>query len=291
MLIRGAAARRRTERAVDDMARRRSRRGGGILTLAAFGLICALAGAVVVLLLARAPQSADTEDAPRATETPAPTISDLAARWAGSVAEIEVEYQAGRRLQRVDQGNGSGVYIDERGFFLTNYHVVEDALNLIVRLADGREMPVRQSAHDSTYDLAVLYTGPAEGVPAVRMGASSALRIGDPVFAVGYPRVGDDVLSGTLTMGVVSGLNRLNLTAGNISPEVGMIQLDAAINAGNSGGALFDMNGDLVGIPTMKIASGYGDESFEGLAFAIPTDVAAPVAARLIDGLLAGDGG
>ncbi len=291
MLIRGAAARRRTERAVDDMARRRSRRGGGILTLAAFGLICALAGAVVVLLLARAPQSADTEDAPRATETPAPTISDLAARWAGSVAEIEVEYQAGRRLQRVDQGNGSGVYIDERGFFLTNYHVVEDALNLIVRLADGREMPVRQSAHDSTYDLAVLYTGPAEGVPAVRMGASSALRIGDPVFAVGYPRVGDDVLSGTLTMGVVSGLNRLNLTAGNISPKVGMIQLDAAINAGNSGGALFDMNGDLVGIPTMKIASGYGDESFEGLAFAIPTDVAAPVAARLIDGLLAGDGG
>ncbi len=291
MLIRGAAARRRTERAVDDMARRRSRRGGGILTLAAFGLICALAGAVVVLLLARAPQSADTEDAPRATETPAPTISDLAARWAGSVAEIEVEYQAGRRLQRVDQGNGSGVYIDERGFFLTNYHVVEDALNLIVRLADGREMPVRQSAHDSTYDLAVLYTGPAEDVPAVRMGASSALRIGDPVFAVGYPRVGDDVLSGTLTMGVVSGLNRLNLTAGNISPKVGMIQLDAAINAGNSGGALFDMNGDLVGIPTMKIASGYGDESFEGLAFAIPTDVAAPVAARLIDGLLAGDGG
>ena len=269
----------------------RRRRGGEYLILAAFGLMCALAGVVIGLLLMRGgARTAAPEATPQATAQPAETLSDLAEQWAGSVAEVEVEYQTGRRNQQVDQGNGSGVYVDARGFFLTNYHVVADTLSLTVRLQDGRKLPVLDSAYDSTYDVAVLYTGPVEGVPAVRMGASSALRVGDTVFAVGYPRVGDDVLPGTLTSGVISGLNRLNVTAGNISPDVGMIQMDAAINAGNSGGALFDMFGDLVGIPTMKIASGYGEESFEGLAFAIPIDTARPIVIRLIDEIRAKDG-
>ena len=264
---------------------RRRRRGGEAMILAAFGLLCALAGALILLLLrpgdARRAPAVSASALPEATEAPA-TLADLAAKWSGSVAEVEIEYPVGRRFRTTEQGNGSGVYIDPRGFFLTNYHVIEDALSVRVRLSDGRELSVIDSAYDRTYDLAVLFTGPVEALAAVEAG-SGALRVGDPVFAVGYPRVGGDVLPGTLTLGVVSGLNRLDVTAGNISPDVGMIQIDAAINAGNSGGALFDMAGKLVGIPAMKIASGTGEESFEGLAFAIPVDVAWPVAARLMD--------
>jgi S1-C subfamily serine protease len=269
----------------------RRRRREGTLILAAFGLLCALAGALILLILMpggarQAPAFGVIEAPPEPTGAPA-TLSDLAAKWSGSVAEVEVDYQAGRRVRTTEQGNGSGVYVDPRGFFLTNYHVIEDTLEVRVRLPDGEILKVLNSAYDRTYDVAVLYTGPVEGLAAVEAGASGALRVGDPVFAIGYPRVGDDVLPGTLTTGVVSGLGRLDVTAGNISPDVGLIQIDAAINAGNSGGALFDMKGKLVGIPTMKIASGYGGESFEGLAFAIPIDVARPVAARLMDEILA----
>ena len=261
------------------------------MSLAAFGLICALAGALILLIFMprgerQAPASGTVQALPEPTEAP-PTLSDLAAKWSGSVAEVEVEYQVGRRFRSTEQGNGSGVYIDPRGFFLTNYHVIEDTLGARGRLSDGRELEVLDSAYDRTYDVAVLFTGPVEALAATEIGSSGALRVGDPVFAIGYPRVGDDVLPGTLTTGVVSGLGRLDVTAGNISPDVGLIQIDAAINAGNSGGALFDMKGKLVGIPTMKIASGTGEESFEGLAFAIPVDVAWPVATRLMDEILA----
>jgi S1-C subfamily serine protease len=252
--------------------------------------LCALVGALILLLLMpggarQAPASGVVEAPPEPTEAPA-TLSDLAAKWSGSVAEVEVEYQVGRRSRTTEQGNGSGVYVDPRGFFLTNYHVIEDTLGVRVRLPDGRALEVLGSAYDRTYDVAMLYTGPVEALAAVEVGASGVLRVGDPVFAIGYPRVGDDVLPGTLTAGVVSGLNRKDVTAGNISPDVGMIQIDAAINAGNSGGALFDMDGMLVGIPAMKIAAGYGEESFEGLAFAIPIDVARPIAVRLMDEII-----
>jgi S1-C subfamily serine protease len=257
--------------------------------------MCALLGALVVLLLRQgvpreaAPAAASQPEAQMEAETQAEAatdaraVSDLAEKWLGSVAEVSIEYQAGRRYQSVEKGNGSGVYFDSNGYFLTNYHVIEDAVGIRVRLSTGQELAVKGSAFDRTYDVAVLYTGPVGGLAAVEQGDSKALRVGDPVVAVGYPRVGDDVLPDTLTTGVVSGLNRLNVTAGNISPDVGMIQIDAAINAGNSGGALFSMDGKLVGVPTMKIASGDGEESFEGLAFAIPADVVWPIALRLVD--------
>ncbi len=265
------------------------RRGNGreYLILGTFGLFCALAGAVVVLLLRLgAPQqavSAALSGDVNSDEAAAESVADLAARWGSSVAEVEVAYPAGRRMQNTEPGNGSGVYFDARGFFMTNYHVIEDARSMRVRLADGLELPILDSAYDRTNDVAVLYTGPVDGLTAVEAGDSRALRVGDPVFVIGYPRVGDDVLPGTLTTGVVSGLGRLGVTAGNVSPDVGMIQIDAAINAGNSGGALFGADGKMIGIPTMKIASGTGSESFEGLAFAIPIDVAWPIAVRLAD--------
>jgi S1-C subfamily serine protease len=269
-----------------------ARRGGQLreyLILAAFGLLCALAGVIIGLLInGGGPNAAETAATAAPMETAAPaTVADLAEKWMNSVAEVVADYPAGRRSRTTEEGNGSGVYISSRGFFMTNYHVIEEAVSLRVRLLDGRELTVIDSAYDRTYDVAVLRTGPVEGLEAVEKGDSDALRVGDPVFAVGYPRVGSDVLPGTLTAGVVSGLNRLNVTAGNISPDVGMLQIDAAINAGNSGGALFGADGKLVGIPTMKIASGYRGENFEGLAFAIPVNTAWPIAVRLMDELTA----
>jgi len=261
------------------------------LILAALVGACLLSGVAIGVMIRPAPAAVTSDAPPEASSTEAPTSpplspADVAARWGGSVAEVVVEYRAGRRAQSVET-NGSGVYVDARGYFLTNHHVIEDVLSARVRLADGRELPVSDSAYDRTHDIAILFTGPVDGLEPVAIGASKALRVGDPVSVVGYPRVGDDVLPGTLTAGVISGLDRLNVTAGNISPEVGMLQIDAAINAGNSGGALFDARGALVGIPTMKIASGYG-EDFEGLAFAIPIDTAWPIAVRLIDEMRGG---
>lgn len=267
----------------------RRRRTREYLILSLFGLFCGLTGVIIGLMLREGrPQETAIKATPVATAAP---LSDIAADRMGSVAQVEVEYRTGRRFVSTERGNGSGVLIDPRGYFMTNYHVIEDVLAIRVRLLDGQTLNVKDSAFDRTYDVAILYTGPVEGVQAIEMGSSAALRVGDPVFSVGYPRVGNDVLPGTLTAGVVSGLNRLNVTSGNISPDVGMIQIDAAINAGNSGGALFDKYGLLVGVPTMKIASGNGGESYEGLAFAIPIDVVRPIAARLIDELQAKQNG
>jgi S1-C subfamily serine protease len=266
------------------------RRGQGLdyMILGALALMCVMAGVAIGLALRPDSAPAGVEGTGEAAEASL-SAADIAARWSGSVAEVVVEYRSGRR-QEGTESNGSGVYVDARGFFLTNHHVIEDVLSVRVRLPDGRELPVLDSAYNRTYDVAVLYTGPAENIQPVDMGTSASLRVGDPVIAIGYPRVGGDVLSGTLTAGVVSGLGRLNVTAGNISPDVGMIQIDAPINAGNSGGALFDGRGLLVGVPTMKISSGFG-ESFEGLAFAIPVDTAWPVARSLIDEVLGEDAG
>lgn len=268
---------------------RRNSRLREYLILAAFGLLCTLAGVIIGLLINTGGQkTAETAATAAPVETaPLVTVADLAEKWMNSVVEVVADYPGGRRSRTTEEGNGSGVYINSRGFFMTNYHVIEEAVSLRVRLIDGRELPVIDSAYDRTYDVAVLRTDPVEGLEAVEKGDSDALRVGDPVYAVGFPRVGSDVLSGTLTAGVISGINRLNVTAGNISPDVGMLQIDAAINAGNSGGALFGADGRLVGIPTMKIASGYRGENFEGLAFAIPVNTAWPIAVRLMDELTA----
>jgi S1-C subfamily serine protease len=262
---------------------RRRRRHREYMLLTALCAACALLGVVIGLMLRPQGQGLGQEaDAPVvAAQAPSLSTADVAEKWGRSVAEVVVEYRA-RRRENSAESNGTGVYVDQRGYFLTNHHVIEDALSMRVRLADGQELDILDSASDPTYDLAVLYTGSVEGLGAVKIGDSESLRIGDGVIAIGYPRVGDDVLSGTLTTGVVSGLGRLNVTAGNVSPDIGMIQTDAAINAGNSGGALLDETGALIGVPTMKIASGYGN-SFEGLAFAIPIDVAWPVAQRLME--------
>jgi serine protease Do len=158
---------------------------------------------------------------------------------------------------------GSGVVIDgPRGIVLTNAHVVANAARIKIELADGRSFHARILGADRTFDLAVLKLQGASGLPALPMGTSRDLMIGETVIAIGNP-LG---LSHTVTTGVVSALHR-NVRLDERSSYEDLIQTDALINPGNSGGPLLNINGDLVGINSaIRVGAG------ASYAFAIPID-------------------
>ena len=161
---------------------------------------------------------------------------------------------------------GSGFFLTEDGYVVTNAHVVEGAADITVTTVNGKDMEARLVGSDATNDVAVLKVE-GEGLPAVTIGSSENLIVGDQVVAIGNP-LGE--LTSTMTVGYVSGKNRDVTTEGN---TINMIQTDAAINSGNSGGPLFNMKGEVVGITTAKYsgASASG-ASIEGIGFAIPID-------------------
>ncbi len=161
---------------------------------------------------------------------------------------------------------GSGFILTEDGYVVTNFHVVEGATSVNVVLHNGSTYPAALVGYDSTNDLAVLKVE-AKGLSAVKLGSSDDLIVGDQVVAIGNP-LGE--LTATLTVGYVSAKERTINTDGTI---LNMIQTDAAINSGNSGGPLFNMKGEVVGITTAKYsgASSSG-ATIEGIGFAIPID-------------------
>ncbi len=174
------------------------------------------------------------------------------------------------------QGVGSGVIVSPEGILLTNNHVVEDAGEIDVQLADGREVRAQVVGTDPETDLAVLRIA-LDKLPAITLGRSQDLRIGDPLLAIGNPfNVGQ-----TVTSGIVSALGRNGL---GLSTFESFIQTDAAINPGNSGGALVDARGHLVGINTAIYSKSGGSQ---GIGFAIPTAVALQVMQSLLkDGVV-----
>ena len=176
----------------------------------------------------------------------------------------------------VQQGVGSGVIVSPQGILLTNNHVVEDAGEIDVRLADGREARAEVVGTDPETDLAVLRIK-LDKLPVITLGRSQDLQVGDALLAIGNPfNVGQ-----TVTAGIVSALGRNGL---GLSTFEGFIQTDAAINPGNSGGALVNVHGHLVGINTAIYSRSGGSL---GIGFAIPTDVAQKVMESLIrDGVV-----
>lgn len=174
------------------------------------------------------------------------------------------------------QGAGSGSIIDERGYILTNHHVIEDARKLEVTLSNGKKYNARLIGSDPDTDLAVVKIDPKkDDLVVIPMGSSSALKVGQKAIAIGNPFG----LGQTLTTGVISSVGRTIRAANGMLVE-DIIQTDATINPGNSGGPLIDSSGRIVGINT-AIFSPTG--ASVGIGFAIPIDTAKAVIKDLID--------
>lgn len=176
-----------------------------------------------------------------------------------------------RYRQRLEQSLGSGVIVDSAGQVVTNHHVIADAAAIRVQLADGREADAQVIGRDPDTDLALLRIT-LRDLPAIELGRSSTLRAGDIVLAIGNP-LG---LSATVTQGIVSATGRGQL---GVAVFENFIQTDAPINVGNSGGALINTRGELVGINTAIIARNLG---VEGIGFAIPADLVRGVVGELV---------
>ena len=180
--------------------------------------------------------------------------------------------------------SGSGVFISNDGYVLTNNHVIEDAESYSVVLANGSEIAAKLIGADPYSDLAVLKV--EDTPPAVaRFGSSDLLKPGETVIAIGSP-LGD--FKNTVTAGVISAVGR-SLDTGNGFLLENMIQTDAAINQGNSGGPLVNLAGEVIGVNTLIVRGGSGASTVvEGLGFSIPASTVQVVAAQLIqDGAVA----
>ncbi len=164
------------------------------------------------------------------------------------------------------EGFGSGFIISADGYVVTNYHVINGASQVTVITHNGNSLKTKVVGYESTNDIALLKVE-GEKLPFVTLGSSDKLAVGDQVVAIGNP-LGE--LTATLTVGYVSAKDRIVNTDGTV---INMLQTDAAINSGNSGGPLFNMNGEVVGITTAKYSGNTSSgATIEGLGFAIPTD-------------------
>jgi len=201
-----------------------------------------------------------------AVDISAPAVANI---YTKRLAEYSPSPEERSRF-RVESSFGSAVVIDPEGYLVTNFHVVAEAAEIRVQLSDGRIAIPQVVGVDAESDLALLKVdlGP---LPAIQFGNSAQLRIGDVVLAIGNPYG----LSKSVTQGIVSATGRGLL---HLTTFENFIQTDAAINAGNSGGALINVEGELVGINTAILAQ---DAGTEGIGFAIPVDLVRGVVAEI----------
>lgn len=222
------------------------------------------AGTNLQLQLNQSPQS--VENIPQTGGLSLQSIYDKAI---SSVVSISCTSQQGA-------STGTGVILSADGYIVTNCHVVENAAAVEVIFEDGSKQSARVIGTDSISDLAVLYADGSGFTPA-EFGDSSALRVGDSVVAIGDPL--GIALRGTMTDGIVSAINRDISTEGR---TMTLIQTNAALNSGNSGGPLLNCYGQVVGINTMKIGDYMSDAGVEGLGFAIPSTTVKEIVDQLI---------
>ena len=225
--------------------------------------------------------SADSESAAEGTTVSSGmTTAQVAKTVSPSVVVITTEQVVYSQWSwygqsQVESGAGSGVIISSDGYILTCAHVVSGASNITVSIGD-KDYPATLVGEDTTSDIAVVKVD-ATGLTPATVGNSDSLKVGESVMAVGNP-LGE--LGGTVTSGIVSALNRSVSIQGSSSVNtMSLIQMDASVSPGNSGGGLFNMNGELVGIVNAKSS----DSDAEGLGFAIPVNDAVKVAQELLE--------
>jgi putative serine protease PepD len=180
---------------------------------------------------------------------------------------------------QTQEGLGSGVVIDTTGVIVTNRHVLGSSQTARVRASSGKTFSATIVGTSADSDLAVIRVEGSANLPAATLGDSSKLRVGDVVLAVGNP-LG---LASSVTNGIVSALNR-DVDESSTVALRDLIQTSAPINPGNSGGALVDVNGRVVGIPTLSAVDPEDNQPADGIGFAIPSNSVRSVSTRLLAG-------
>jgi serine protease Do len=270
---------------VEPQTKKKKNKGNGFRAVVATGLICSLVGGsiggVIGANLAGSQSSVQLSNNGNSGTVQlvgnqgeiSPVIA-IAKKVTPSVVGVTVygTYNYwGRQITNQKLSSGSGIIFREDGYIVTNYHVVENATSVTITLSDGTEYDARIVGSDSSSDLAVLKVD-ATDLPAATLGDSDELQIGELVVAIGNPLGYEN----TVTDGIVSGLNR-QLT--NYTDTMTLIQTNAAINSGNSGGALVNSKGEVVGINSAKLVA----SNAEGMGFALSINEVKPILEEIIN--------
>jgi serine protease Do len=226
--------------------------------------------AVVNVAVTMKAGAADDDDVQMSDRSQQQQMEEFMQRFAERFGQKGMPQVKPQRPNQKAQGVGTGFIIDADGWIVTNHHVAGKADQITVTLSDGRKLPAKLVGSDEKTDLALLKVESDKKLPYVTFGDATKVRVGQTVMAVGNPFG----LGGTVTTGIVSARGR-DIHSG---PFDDYIQTDAAINRGNSGGPLFDMNGNVIGINTAIFSPTGGSV---GLGFAIPSSLAEPVVAQL----------
>ena len=267
----------RAERARQRLKRLRAR----VRSLAPYsvGMLIAFAAILLYNVILPGPRAMTTQDVKNtvaqamASATPPPPFAEHVFQ-AVQPSLVQIDTDVLSENGKVQGALGTGVIIDDSGTILTALHVVAQAIDVRVTFADGVQATGNVIASQPENDIAVLRAGalPPGIVPAV-LGDPSALHVGDDAFVVGNPFG----IYGTLTTGTISGLNRSFQPTNKSQKLQGLIQFDAAVNPGNSGGPLLDRDGEVVGIVS-GLVNPTGQDVFIGIGFAVPINTAASAA-------------
>ncbi|GLY95007.1 trypsin-like peptidase domain-containing protein [Actinoplanes sp. NBRC 103695] len=213
------------------------------------------------------------------TGTATPIVNSGTSGTSGDLAAVAAKVSPSIVTVLVDGGRssslGSGVILNAKGLILTNNHVIASDGTVSVRLSDGRTVPATVVAADATHDLALVQATDVSGLTPATFAPDASVAVGDTVLAFGAP-LG---LEGTVTSGIVSALDRKVDTGAE--SLTGLLQTDAAINEGNSGGALVDTSGQVIGINVAIATAGDGSTGSVGVGFAIPSGTVAQVVKQL----------